>query len=307
MNRIKTYIIGILLLICTPSQAQMKWNQTYQTYINQYKDLAIEQMLRYRIPASITLAQGLFESAAGKSVLVLQGNNHFGIKCHNWVGPTQYHDDDARGECFRVYQDARDSYEDHSKFLARQPRYARLFELNQHDYKGWARGLKQCGYATNPQYANKLIQIIELYKLFDYDKAKRYDRFMATHSGTDQPVNAQGILHPIQKFNDNYYLIAREGDTFKALGKEVEISWRKLARYNERDKHTVLHKGDIIYLKKKRKKAPKQYKKRPHIVQPGESMYTISQRYGIRIKYLYKMNKLDPSYQVKVGDRLRVR
>ncbi len=307
MNRIKTYIIGILLLICTPSQAQMKWNQTYQTYINQYKDLAIEQMLRYRIPASITLAQGLFESAAGKSVLVLQGNNHFGIKCHNWVGPTQYHDDDARSECFRVYQDARDSYEDHSKFLARQPRYARLFELNQRDYKGWARGLKQCGYATNPQYANKLIQIIELYKLFDYDKAKRYDRFMATHSGTDQPVNAQGILHPIQKFNDNYYLIAREGDTFKTLGKEVEISWRKLARYNERDKHTVLHKGDIIYLKKKRKKAPKQYKKRPHIVQPGESMYTISQRYGIRIKYLYKMNKLDPSYQVKVGDRLRVR
>ncbi len=192
---------------------------------------------------------------------------------------------------------------DHSKFLARQPRYARLFELNQRDYKGWARGLKQCGYATNPQYANKLIQIIELYKLFDYDKAKRYDRFMATHSGTDQPVNAQGILHPIQKFNDNYYLIAREGDTFKALGKEVEISWRKLARYNERDKHTVLHKGDIIYLKKKRKKAPKQYKKRPHIVQPGESMYTISQRYGIRIKYLYKMNKLDPSYQVKVGDQ----
>ena len=149
----------------------------------------------------------------------------------------------------------------------------------------------------------------EVYKvsIFEYDKAKRYDRFMATHSGTDQPVNAQGILHPIQKFNDNYYLIAREGDTFKTLGKEVEISWRKLARYNERDKHTVLHKGDIIYLKKKRKKAPKQYKKRPHIVQPGESMYTISQRYGIRIKYLYKMNKLDPSYQVKVGDRLRVR
>jgi hypothetical protein len=115
------------------------------------------------------------------------------------------------------------------------------------------------------------------------------------------------IIEKFIEFNDNYYLIAREGDTFKALGKEVEISWRKLARYNERDKHTVLHKGDIIYLKKKRKKAPKQYKKRPHIVQPGESMYTISQRYGIRIKYLYKMNKLDPSYQVKVGDRLRVR
>ena len=307
MNRIKTYIIGISLLFCATSQAQMKWNQTYQTYINQYKDLAIEQMLRYHIPASITLAQGLFESSAGRSVLATQGNNHFGIKCHNWTGPTQYHDDDARGECFRVYKDARDSYEDHSKFLARQPRYARLFELGQRNYKGWAQGLKQCGYATNPQYANKLIQIIELYKLFDYDKAKRFDRFMAEHSGSEQAVNAQGLLHPIYKFNDNYYLITREGDTFKALGKEVEINWRKLAKYNERDKNDVMHKGEIVYLKKKRKKAPKQYKNRPHIVKKGESMYIISQKYGIRLKNLYKMNYFDIDHQIKIGNRIRIR
>ena len=307
MNHLKANILGLALLCCLPMGAQLKWNQAYQTYINQYKDLAIEQMLRYRIPASITLAQGLFESAAGRSDLVRQGNNHFGIKCHNWTGPTQYHDDDARGECFRVYQDARDSYEDHSKFLAHQPRYARLFQLSQRDYKGWARGLKACGYATNPQYANKLIQIIELYKLNEYDKAKRYDRFMAAHSGTDQPVNAEGLLHPIHIFNKNYYLYAREGDTFKSIGKEVGISWRKLARYNERDKHTVLHKGDIIYLKKKRSKAPKQYKKRPHVIQPGESMYAISQKYGIRLEKLYKMNHLDPNIPVSVGTRLRVR
>ena len=307
MNRIKTNIIGISLLFCATSQAQMKWKQTYQTYINQYKDLAIEQMLRYHIPASITLAQGLFESSAGRSVLATQGNNHFGIKCHNWTGPTQYHDDDARGECFRVYKDARDSYEDHSKFLARQPRYARLFELGQRNYKGWAQGLKQCGYATNPQYANKLIQIIELYKLFDYDKAKRFDRFMAEHSGSEQAVNAQGLLHPIYKFNDNYYLITREGDTFKALGKEVEINWRKLAKYNERDKNDVMHKGEIVYLKKKRKKAPKQYKNRPHIVKKGESMYIISQKYGIRLNNLYKMNYFDIDHQIKIGDRIRIR
>ncbi len=307
MNRTRKYILGLTLLICAPSFAQMKWNSAYQTYINQYKDLAIEQMLRYHIPASITLAQGLFESRAGKSDLVIEGNNHFGIKCHNWLGPTQYHDDDARGECFRVYRDARESYEDHSKFLAKQPRYAKLFELGQKDYKGWARGLKQCGYATNPQYANKLIQIIELYNLNDYDKAKKYDRFMADHIGTDQPVNAMGLLHPIQRFNDNYYLVAREGDSFKSLGKEVGISWRKLARYNERDKQDILHKGDIIYLKKKRKKAPKQYKKRPHVVQPGESMYSIAQKYGIRLKNLYKMNKLDADYQLRVGTTLKVR
>ncbi len=307
MNRTKSYIIGILLLLSCAANAQMRWNQAYQTYINQYKDLAIEQMLRYHIPASITLAQGLFESAAGRSDLVRQGNNHFGIKCHNWTGPTQYHDDDARGECFRVYQDARDSYEDHSKFLARQPRYASLFQLSQQDYKGWANGLKRCGYATNPQYATKLIQIIELYKLHEYDKAKRYDRFMADHTGTEQPVNAQGLLHPIHRFNDNYYLIAREGDTFRALGKEVGISWRKLAKYNEQDKQATLHKGDIVYLKKKRRKAPKQYKKRPHVVKKGESMYTISQKYGIRLKSLYKMNHLDPDVPVSVGTQLKVR
>ncbi len=307
MNRTKSFLIGLLLCLSCAANAQMRWNQAYQTYINQYKDLAIEQMLRYHIPASITLAQGLFESAAGKSDLVRQGNNHFGIKCHDWTGPTQYHDDDARGECFRVYQDARDSYEDHSKFLARQPRYASLFQLSQQDYKGWAQGLKRCGYATNPQYANKLIQIIELYKLNEYDKAKRYDRFMADHTGAEQPVNAQGILHPIHRFNDNYYLIAREGDNFRALGKEVGISWRKLARYNELDKQATLHKGDIIYLKKKRSKAPKQYKKRPHVVQTGESMYTIAQKYGIRLKSLYKMNHLDPEVPVSVGTKLKVR
>lgn len=307
MNHIKSYILSFALLLSIPSYAQMKWNQAYQTYINQYKDLAIEQMLRYRIPASITLAQGLFESAAGRSDLVRQGNNHFGIKCHNWTGPTQYHDDDARGECFRVYQDARDSYEDHSKFLAKQPRYAQLFALNTKDYKGWARGLKACGYATNPQYANKLIQIIELYRLHEFDHAKRYDRFMAEHNGTDQPVNAQGTLHPIHLFNDNYYLYARKGDSFKSIGKEVGISWKKLAKYNERDKHETLNKGDIIYLKKKRKKAPKQFKKRPHVVQPGESMYLIAQKYGIRLKSLYKMNDLSPDFKIYPGAKLKVR
>ena len=301
-------MIGAAAFFCAiQAQAQLKWNQTYQTYINQYKDLAIEQMLRYHIPASITLAQGLFESAAGKSDLVRQGNNHFGIKCHNWTGPTQYHDDDAKGECFRVYTDAKDSYEDHSKFLAKQPRYSRLFELSHSDYKGWANGLKACGYATNPQYASKLIQIIELYKLHEYDKAKKYDRFMAEHSGTDQPTNAEGLLHPIHRFNDNYYLFAREGETFKSIGKEVGISWRKLAKYNERDKKTILKNGDVVYLKKKRKKAPKQYKKRPHVVQAGDSMYSISQRYGIRLKNLYKMNHLSPDYQIKVGDKLKIR
>lgn len=304
----KTFTLSILMLLAAGlAKAQMKWNATYQNYINQYKDLAIEQMLRYKIPASITLAQGLFESAAGRSSLVVQGNNHFGIKCHNWTGPRQYHDDDDKGECFRVYSDAKESFEDHSRFLARQPRYQRLFSLGIDDYKGWANGLKACGYATNPNYASKLINIIELYKLHQYDKARHYDHFMAEHNGNDQPQDVAKGLHPIHKYNDNYYLLAREGDTFKSIGEEVGISWRKLARYNERDRHDVLRQGDIVFLKKKRRKAPKQFRRRPHTVKAGESMYGIAQMYGIRLKSLYKMNNLNPDYQIRPGARLRVR
>ena len=285
---------------------QMKWNQNYQNYINQYKDLAIEQMLKYRIPASITLAQGLFESGAGLSELAKKGNNHFGIKCHGWQGRAVYHDDDAKHECFRAYNSPGESFEDHSKFLSRQQRYSRLFNLKITDYKGWAHGLKACGYATNPTYATKLISIIELYKLYRYDKAHNYDKFMARHSSNNKAERNGGRLHTIMTYNKNYYLVAREGDTFKSIGKETEISWRKLAKYNERDKNDVLHAGDIVYLKKKRTKAEKTYKKRLHTVKQGESMYDIAQKYGIRLKSLYKMNHLSPDYQIRPGAQLRV-
>ena len=285
---------------------QMKWNQNYQNYINQYKDLAIEQMLKYRIPASITLAQGLFESGAGLSELARKGNNHFGIKCHGWQGRAVYHDDDAKHECFRAYNSPGESFEDHSKFLSRQQRYSRLFNLKITDYKGWAHGLKACGYATNPTYATKLISIIELYKLYRYDKAHNYDKFMARHSSNNKAERNRGRLHTIKTYNKNYYLVAREGDTFKSIGKETEISWRKLAKYNERDKNDVLHAGDIVYLKKKRTKAEKTYKKRLHTVKQGESMYDIAQKYGIRLKSLYKMNHLSPDYQIRPGAQLRV-
>jgi hypothetical protein len=305
--RIKSFLCWILLSCSlATASAQMRWNQQYQTYINQYKDLAIEQMLKYHIPASITLAQGLFESRAGLSDLATRGNNHFGIKCHGWTGRTTYHDDDEVGECFRAYDNARESYEDHSKFLARNQRYARLFNLRENDYRGWAYGLKDCGYATNPKYPQKLIEIIQLYNLDQYDSARRYDKFMAQRSGNDQPVRRGGMLHPIHIYNKNYYLVAREGDTFKSIGKETELSWRKLAKYNERDKHDVLHEGEIVYLKKKQKHAMKMFKNKPHTVAAGESMYSIAQMYGIRLKSLYKLNHLDYDHQIQVGERLRV-
>ena len=299
-------LVLILFIHSFSSLAQMKWNSAYQSYINQYKDLDIEEMLKYNIPASITLAQGVFESSAGRSYLTVSGNNHFGIKCHDWIGASVYTTDDAVNECFRAYDNALQSYEDHSKFLKNNVRYSRLFSLDRTDYRGWAYGLKTCGYATNPQYAPKLIGIIELYKLYQYDTANSYDKFMAKHSTEGSRSRTGMILHPIYVYNNNYYIKARQGDTFKSIGKEIDISYRKIAKYNERNKHDLLQEGEIIYLKKKRSKADKSYKRRPHIVKPGESMYSIAQFYGMRLKNLYKKNDLTPDYQIRVGDTLRV-
>ena len=279
-------------------------NSAYEDYINRYKDIAIEQMMKHHIPASITLAQGLLESGAGKSLLTVSSNNHFGIKCHNeWTGRRFYKDDDIKDDCFRVYDNARESFEDHSKFLLR-PRYQSLFSLKTTDYKGWARGLKACGYATNPQYADKLIGLIELYGLYEYDYAKTYDRFIASHSGAN--TSGHYASHRIYYRNKNYYLIANGGETFKTLAQEVGVSYRKLAKYNERDKKDVLSKGDIIYMEKKRSKAEKMYKNQPHVVRANESLYDIAQLYGIRLKYLYKKNGLPLDYVPRPGDRLRV-
>ena len=293
------------MLSMTVFGQQMNWSNTIQQYINQHKDIAIEQMLKWKIPASITLAQGITESGAGQSDLASKGNNHFGIKCHGWTGRKVYHDDDERGECFRAYTSAYDSYEDHSQFLTKGKRYSDLFKLKTTDYKGWARGLKAAGYATDPQYANKLINLIQLYKLYEYDTAKSYDKFMAQRA-KDKSVGGQ-LLHPINIFNKNYYLLARRGDTFRDIGQEIGISYKKIARYNERDRDDALEEGEIVWLKKKQKRAPKSYKGLLHYVRDGESMYSIAQKYGIRLKSLYKMNRLKPGeYQITVGDGLRI-
>lgn len=299
-----------LLLVFVPLfvSAQAKWNQAYQDYIDEYKDVAIDQMLRYNIPASITLAQGILESGAGRSDLSRKGNNHFGIKCHDWKGPTMHHDDDASQECFRVYESAIQSYEDHSKFLTSKPRYASLFKLDRYDYKGWAHGLKAAGYATNPKYAYSLINIIETYNLQQYDKAKTYDRFIVEHQAkqTTETVSPTAGEHVIRMCNKNYYVIARQGDTFRSIAKEFGISYSRLAKRNERNKNDVLDRGDIVYLKNKRTKADKSFKNKPHIVKPGESMYSISQKYGIRLKSLYKLNGLPYDFDLKPGEALRV-
>ena len=268
-------------------------NNDYVVYINQYKDIAIEQMRKYHIPASITLAQGLLESGAGKSELARKSNNHFGIKCHDWSGRRTYHDDDAKGECFRVYKNARDSYEDHSVFLATGSRYAFLFKYAETDYVNWARGLKRAGYATSPTYADKLIEIIERYDLDRFDRAQGgKSRYLGPH----KPYIA----------NDIVYVVARQGDTMLGIAEEFGISKRKLIQYNDRYRGYVPVKGDIIYLARKHRKAKKPYVQ--HTVGDGESMHMISQKYGVRLNRLYKMNDATPdTYAPMVGDVVRLR
>lgn len=295
-----------LLILFLPVSAQRR-NSRYNEYIKQYSSLAVDQMNRYKIPASITLAQGLLESGAGQSVLARKSNNHFGIKCHNtWRGRKVYHDDDARDECFRAYRKVEESYEDHSKFLTQGARYAFLFKLKITDYKGWARGLKKAGYATDPSYANRLITIIEDYDLYKYDtkgmskrEARRWAKELKKKPWLANP-------HQVYLANGLAYVVARDGDTFRLLGGEFDISWKKLVDYNDLHKEYTIEAGDIIYLKKKNKKAQKPYT--VHIVRDGESMHSISQKYGIRLKNLYKMNRKDADeYVPEVGDRLRLR
>ena len=292
----KKQILSLLLIVCSLSLTAQTRNKQYEAYIKQYRELAVKEMKKYHIPASITLAQGLLESGAGQGMLARKSNNHFGIKCGgDWRGKTVSHDDDARGECFRAYKHPEESYEDHSKFLVNRPRYASLFKLDITDYKGWARGLKKAGYATNPRYADQLIGIIELYDLHKYDK-KNGLKWMKENPDPHQPYIANGLV----------YIVVRAGDTWKSISKELDISQSKLREYNDLYKGYALRVGDILYLEKKKKKADKEHI--VHVLRSGESMYSIAQKYGIRLKNLYKLNKMkadDPA--PKVGTILRLR
>ena len=293
MKILKLFLI--LIICCLTLQAQTR-NKQYEAYIKKYRELAVEEMKKYHIPASITLAQGLLESGAGQSALARKSNNHFGIKCgSDWYGKTVSHDDDARGECVRAYKHPKDSYEDHSKFLAGRSRYASLFNLNITDYKGWARGLKKAGYATNPRYADQLIGIIELYELYKYDD-KNYLKWIKKNPNPHQTYIA----------NDLLYIVVRAGDSWKSISQEFDISQKKLRKYNDLYKGYALQVGDILYLEKKNKKADKEHI--VHVLRAGESMYSISQKYGIRLKNLYKLNKMDEDDPApKIGTILRLR
>ena len=240
-------------------------------------------MKRYHVPASITLAQGLLESGAGKSQLARKSNNHFGIKCGKyWEGRTVRANDDAPNECFRAYRHPKDSYRDHSKFLRGGTRYASLFKLKITDYKGWAKGLKKAGYATDPRYANRLINIIELYDL------DRYDRKGGLKWAEEFPNPHQPYLA-----NDLLYVIARRGDTFKSIGKEFDLKKKRVRTYNELPKGYEFQGGEIVYLEEKHRHAVDGFIS--YIVRPGDSMYSIAQKFGVKLKNLYRLNGMDES------------
>ena len=270
MHRIVLFLLTLLL--CGELAAQ---SSLYERYIDRYHSMAIDQMERYGVPASITLAQGLLESAAGTSRLATQGNNHFGIECGGrWNGPYMLMTDDAPDEKFRVYKNVSESYEDHSRFLRDNQRYASLFSLKRTDYHGWARGLKKAGYATSPTYANTLIEIIEKYNLSRYDHGHRTTR-ADRQEAERRKLQAKAGRHEVKRCNGQYYIVALP--------------------------------GDIVYLGKKRKRADRSLKRRYHVMESGESLYSVSQRYGIRLRSLCKMNPLSPGEHFRVGDEIKIK
>lgn len=291
----------LMLSLVLPAANQRKLS-SYEKYIRQYSNLAVQHQKKYRIPASITLAQGLLESGAGLSTLAKRSNNHFGIKCHSdWKGKRVYHDDDLRGECFRKYNRVEDSYDDHSRFLAERSRYARLFKLNIKDYKGWARGLQKCGYATDRAYANKLIKVIEDYELYRLDTGKGFKKA----SSKDKKANLPLLRYEVFKTHGLIYVYAKENDSFEQIARSLGFKVKQLKKFNEVPEDFPLQEGDIVYLQKKKKKADKPHY--DHVVQIGESMHSIAQQYGIQIKSLYKMNKKRKDYIPEEGDVLKLR
>ena len=306
MRRIYAFLLTLLCIfgLSAQDQTQLRWN-----YIYRYSDMAVDQMQRYGIPASITLAQGIYETRAGQSRLAREAHNHFGIKVSSgWKGKYIVMADDRPDDRFRAYRTDDESYEDHSLFLRNNPRYSSLFQLAITDYKGWARGLKRCGYATNPSYSQTLIDIIERYNLTQFD-SRTSGRYHArtTNAADQQAVNQFFADHIVYKNNGVYMLIANVGDTWELIARETGVKPWKLLKYNDLPADYMLRTGDVVYLQKKKRKADKEFRHKPHTVQPGESMYSISQRYGIRLQRLYKMNDLPADYEPQIGDILRVR
>lgn len=312
-------LIVFLSVLIMDGFAQLPTNKmSKEEYIELYRDIAIEEMNAFGIPASITLAQGILESGSGNSRLATKAKNHFGIKCHKgWKGKTFHMDDDSENECFRKYNDPNESYKDHSEFLSTRDRYAFLFDLDITDYKGWAKGLKKAGYATNPKYPQLLIKIIEDHELYKFDKlynkdlAHRYkpkveDKNIANNNVNledFEPINIGAANRKIYSNNGVKFIYAKQGDTYFKIAQDFDIYTYQIRTYNDMKKKDVIKEGQIIYLKAKKNKGSTKF----HIVQPGESLWDISQLNAVKLKKLCKYNELGKKASVFPDQKIKLR
>lgn len=326
-------ITGLLIPIILSGQAPAK-ELSQKEYIDRYKVIAVKKRIEYNIPASITLAQGLLESGSGNSRLALHANNHFGIKCHlEWSGDTFHKDDDAKDECFRKYKNPEASFDDHSSFLTTRDRYSFLFDYEVTEYKKWARGLKKAGYATNPRYPQLLIGLIERHNLDKYDtmslaeakkrqeekpKAVAHKKKKATKAEQKQSTTKEKKFENVKEPGKSYvsnnellvkrnnrikYVIARKGDTPEKIAEELDMWTWQIKKYNELDDDREIKPGMIVYLQPKRRKGSEKH----HTVKEGENMYSISQKYGIKLKHIYRKNHMERGTEPEPGQKLWLR
>ena len=323
MKHIAVVVVIVLSFITLFANSQTKLSR--REYIETYKLLAIREMHRTGIPASIKMAQACLESSNGNSQLSVNSNNHFGIKCKtDWTGGRVYHDDDEANECFRKYLTVEESYIDHSDFLVKNVRYASLFNYDRTDYVSWAKGLKAAGYATEPAYAERLIKIIEDEQLYLLDKVKPGDMPELAYDPNDGKIpNAADVKKKVMKSFDNFTLNpydqrptieangltairAMAGDTYESIAREFDLKDWEITTYNDLDKDAIQPEvGALVYLERKRFSAPKGKDK--HTVKPGESLWSISQDYGVRLKSLIRKNHLSDDEGVKAGEQLYLR
>lgn len=307
-------LLTVVLIILLFDSAESQQRTTLNQYMSEFKDVAMDEMRAYGIPASIKLAQGILESGFGNSDLAVQANNHFGIKCHGWQGRTFYKDDDEPDECFRSYNDPKQSWRDHSEFLKNRERYESLFNLRPDDYRGWARGLQRAGYATNPNYSRLLIRIIEENDLQRFDRQVLAESRTADRRGRDDTRKPVVVADPdnftpvalnreVHLNNRVRYIIALPGDTPEKIAKEFEMREWQISRYNEFENGGMIEQGDKVYLQPKKRRG----EIGTHVVSPGESMYDVSQKYAIRLKYLYRRNNMEPGEEPNPGDTLKLR
>ena len=311
--------VTILMMICAMAvyaavPGPISGRSPQVIYIERYAELAVEEMYRSGVPASITLAQGLLESRYGQSELAVKANNHFGIKCHNWRGAKMYYDDDKKGECFRKYDSPEESFRDHSDFLRYRDRYRFLFDIEPGDYKGWAHGLKKAGYATDPSYPQKLIRLIEEYELYKYDLEQE-----STRKLPQSPASIEKII-PLKKHETLHFSLSRqmysingvpfvysvEGETYADIAARYALFHKEILRYNDLKKETTLYPGTVVYLQKKKKQAAKGLDK--YIVEEsGESLIEIAQRYAVTLRSLCRMNNLPEGYVLREGEVIILR